>query len=68
MKFMFSVTRPFRECEISTYLGIKVYECCLVVSSPPAPNETGTMGREIKSYQGMGWELFKIIKNNGTNF
>jgi hypothetical protein len=27
----------------------------LVVSTPPATEETGTMGREIESRQGIGW-------------
>jgi hypothetical protein len=27
----------------------------LVVSSPPATEETGAMGREIESRQGIGW-------------
>jgi hypothetical protein len=27
----------------------------LVVSSPPTTEETGAMGREIESRQGMGW-------------
>jgi hypothetical protein len=31
----------------------------LVVSSPPATEETGAMGREIESRQGIGWKLFK---------
>jgi hypothetical protein len=30
-----------------------------VVSSPPATEETGAMGREIESRQGAGWYLEK---------
>jgi hypothetical protein len=33
-----------------------------VVSSPPAPKETGTMGREIKSRQGIDKVAFYIKK------
>jgi hypothetical protein len=32
--------------------GVVVY---IVVSSPPAIEETGAMGREIESRQGKGW-------------
>jgi hypothetical protein len=31
----------------------------LEVSSPPATEETGAMGRKIESRQGIGWQLFE---------
>jgi hypothetical protein len=32
--------------------------CGLVVSSPPTTEETGAMGRDIESRQGVGWQVF----------
>jgi hypothetical protein len=51
----------FRCDYFESMLVSRVLAACLVVSSPPAAEETGAMGREIESRQGIGWSLY-ILK------
>jgi hypothetical protein len=45
------------------YLGSHGGVVYVVVLSPPATKESGAMGREIESRQGIGWWLLKKISN-----
>jgi hypothetical protein len=42
--------------KLHLWRGLLMY---VVVSFPPATEETGAMGREIESHQGIGWQIIK---------